>query len=97
MIALLEQSGHEGCVRLEVDALNGRIRRKAGPIEHEELEPLGEWTLSGPCPAAAHDAAVDEDDPLHRAIVTCCNEVGQIPFSKAPFWCYKLADMLRPG
>ena len=42
MIAGLEQLGDERTVGLEVDPVDGRIRRKAGPVEYDELELLGE-------------------------------------------------------
>jgi len=42
MIAGLEQLGDERTVGLEVDPVDGRIRRKAGPVEDDELELLGE-------------------------------------------------------
>ena len=97
MIAGLEQFGDERTVGLEVDSVDRRVRRKTWAFDEDELEPIGECALRGPRPSAADDAPVDEHDPLHRAIVACCNEVGRISFSKATFWCHKVADMLRPG
>jgi hypothetical protein len=87
----------KGSTRTTVDAVDRRIRRKSGPVEDDELEPVGELTLGGQGSATSHDAPVDEHDPLHRAIVTCCNEVGWISFRQALFGCYKHADMLLPG
>ncbi len=97
MIAGLEQVGDEPRVRLEVDASHRRIRREAGTVEHDELEAVGEWPLRRPRRATVHDAPVDEHDPLHRTIVTPCNEVDRISFNQARSCCYKHADMLRPG
>jgi hypothetical protein len=71
VVSGLEQLGHERRVRLEVDAHGRRIRRKAGTIDDEELEPVGERTLRGPCPAAPDNAPVDENDAFHEAILPC--------------------------
>ena len=69
MIPGLEQLGHERCVRLEVHPVDRRVRREARPLDHDELEPLGEGLLNGPRHSRAHDAAVNEDEPLHAAIL----------------------------
>ena len=97
VVAGLEEVGNEPRVRLEVDSCHRRVRREAGTVEHDELEPLGKWPLRRPGRAAVHDAPVDEHDPLHRTIVTPCNEVDSISFNQARSCCYKHADMLRPG
>ena len=72
-------------VVLEVDPVDRRVRRKAWAFDEDELERVGERALRSPRPSAADDAPVHEHDPLHRAIVACCNEVGPISFSKATF------------
>jgi hypothetical protein len=66
----LEQVGDENRVRREVDAFDRGIRRESGTIEDDELEPIGKGALGRPGSPPPDDAAMDEDDPLHRAILT---------------------------
>jgi hypothetical protein len=40
-----------------------------------ELEAIGQRALGGPGSSSADDAAVDEDDPLHLAILPSANAV----------------------
>ena len=62
-----ERVGDEDGVLLEVDVVDGRVGRKARPLEDVELEPVGERALPAPGRPPAHDAAVDEDD-ARRAV-----------------------------
>jgi hypothetical protein len=65
----LEQRGNERCIRLEVHPVDRRVRREAGSLDHDELEPLGQGLLNRPRRSRAHDAAVNEDEPLHATIL----------------------------
>jgi hypothetical protein len=65
----LEHARHEDGVRLEVDAIDGGVGCEAGTLQDDELEATGQRALGGPGASPADDAAVDEDDPLHRAIL----------------------------
>ena len=65
----LEQLGHERCVPLEVHPIDRRVRREARPLDRDEFEPLREGLLNGPGHSRAHHAAVNEDEPLHLAIL----------------------------
>ena len=48
MIAGAELARDELGVLLEVDALDRRARGEAGPVEHDELPPLGERVAAPP-------------------------------------------------
>ena len=61
--AVADRVGHEDGVLLEVDVVDGWTRRESGPLEDLELEAVAERPLTAPRRAAAHDAAVHEDDP----------------------------------
>ena len=69
MVAGLDLVRDEARVDLEVDALDGRPRREPGTLDHYELEALGERSLGAPGRFRADDAAVYEDEPLHRGIL----------------------------
>jgi hypothetical protein len=69
MVARLEQIGDQSAVRIEVDPVDRRIGREPGPVEDEEFEAIRERALSRPRSAATDDAAVDEDEALHGAIL----------------------------
>jgi hypothetical protein len=69
VVSGLEQLGHERCVPLEVHPLDRRVGREAGPLDRDEFEPLGEGLLNDPRHSRAHHAAVNEDEPLHAAIL----------------------------
>jgi len=66
VVSRLEQVGNESGVRLEVDAIRGRVRREPGPVDDDELEALGQRSLCRPGRATADDAPVHEDDSLHK-------------------------------
>jgi hypothetical protein len=95
VVSGLEQSRDELRVRLEVDALDGRIRGKARPLEDHELELAGERSLGHPRRATADDAAVHEHEALHEAIVSMSRSTLFFAFRKQS-WCHKQVDMLRP-
>ena len=61
--AVADRVGHEDGMLLEVDVVDGRIRRESGPLQDLELEAVAERPLTAPGGAAAHHAAVHEDDP----------------------------------
>ena len=69
MIPGLEHVGHQRCVRVEVDPIDRRVRSEPGSLDHDEVEPLGERLLNRPRRPPAHDAAVNEDEPLHLTIL----------------------------
>jgi hypothetical protein len=69
VVIRLEQARQEDGVRLEVDALDGRVGCEPGTLENDKLEAIGQRALSCPGASPADDAAVDEDDPLHRVIL----------------------------
>jgi F0F1-type ATP synthase assembly protein I len=62
----LEHLRDEARVRLEVDRLRLRVRRKPGPIEDDELEPLGQRQHRSPRRPPVRDAAVHEHDSRPR-------------------------------
>ena len=66
VVAGLEQAGDELGVRVEVDPIDGRIGREPRPVEHEQLEALGQRAPARSTSPAADDAAVNEHEPLHR-------------------------------
>src|SRR3990172_10906885 len=78
---------------LEVDVLDGRSGRKPGPVEDDELETPRKWPLRAPRRPAAGDAAVHQDEALHRRIIQC-NELTTFALIRAEKCCYKLAGML---
>ena len=78
MVSRCQEVGDERGVVLEVDAIDGRVRREARPFDDDELEPVGQRALRRPRPASPDDAPVDEDETLHFRIVYPCNEVGRI-------------------
>src|SRR5262249_50294676 len=65
----LEELGDQVGVRREVDARDGRIGREARTLDEHELEPSRQCLLAPPGPPSPHDAAVDENTPLHNAIL----------------------------
>ena len=69
VVAGLEQSGDELRIHLEVDPLDGRIRREPGPADNDELEPLFEGELRAPGRLASDDTAMHEYEALHRTIL----------------------------
>jgi hypothetical protein len=71
----LEQARHEDGVRIEVDAIHGGVGCEPGTLQDDELEAIGQRALGGPGSSSADDAAVDEDDPLHLAILPSANAV----------------------
>ena len=48
---------------VEVDALDGRVRRESRPVRQHELEPRRELALPAPGQGGIGDAAVEEDEP----------------------------------
>ena len=70
VVARAEQLRQPHRVRLEVHALDRRVRRKARPLQYHELEALGERALRAPRPGAADHAAVHEDETFHPSILT---------------------------
>src|SRR2546427_1384987 len=62
MRPVFEQLHHEGRVLLEVDALDRRVRRRAGPVRDHEREPIRERELRLPRASPVADTAVDEDE-----------------------------------
>jgi hypothetical protein len=69
VVSRLEQVRDERGVDVEVHALDGQPRRKPGPLEHHELEALRERLLRPPGRRTPDEAAVHEDEPLHRGIL----------------------------
>ena len=67
MVTRLEQVGDELGVRREVDPIDGRPGREAGPLDREQVEALRQRLLRRPRRGRADDAAVNEHEPLHRA------------------------------
>lgn len=69
MVTGAEQARDEIGVLLEIDTIYGRIRRKAGAIEDQELESPAQRKLPAPGRTSSDDAPVDEHQPLHRTIL----------------------------
>jgi hypothetical protein len=69
VVALSELPDEPVRVFLEVDPRYRRIRRKPWPIEHDELEALGERQLATPGALPADHTPVNEDDALHGGIL----------------------------
>lgn len=63
MHALRETRCEKRGVLVEIDAVDVGMRRKAGPLDDLDLEPLPEPALPAPRRPTAHHAPVDEDDP----------------------------------
>ena len=70
-------------VLLEVDAVDGRVRREAGPLDDDQLEPLPQaGALARPRRAPARDAPVHEHDPLHERYPSDVTKSGGIDGNK---------------
>jgi hypothetical protein len=70
VIPAAEEAGHEVCIALEVDTLDGRVRRKAGAVEDDELELLGERSLRRPGRPPGDHASVHQHESLHEPMLS---------------------------
>ena len=67
VVSRLEQPGELLRLHVEVDRVEGRVRRVARPDGDDELEAVGERLLRVPGEPSGRDRAVDEDEPGTRA------------------------------